>query len=288
VPNPTVAVVVLSQGTRPEELARCLDSLCAQRGVTVDLLCVGNGWTPVNLPPGVRGHALAENVGAPAGRNVGAALTRGELVLFADDDAWTDDLRLLARAAALFTAEPRLGAVQCRIRDPQGITLRRWVPRVWVGDPARSGPAFALAEGVTVVRRTAFDSVGGWAGPYFWGHEGIELAWRLRDAGWDVRYAADLVMRHPSTSPARHAIFYRLNARNRVWVARRNLPVALIPVYLMSWTALTAVRLIRRPGALRVWLAGFVEGWRTDPGDRRPMHWRTVWRLTRLGQPPVI
>ncbi|MGY4966456.1 glycosyltransferase family 2 protein, partial [Streptomyces sp. 900105245] len=33
---------------------------------------------------------------------------------------------------------------------------------------------------------------------------------------------------------------------------------------------------------------GFVEGLREPAGERRPMRWRTVWRLTRLGRPPVI
>lgn len=287
-PEPSVAVVVLSQGDRPVELQRCLDSLRMQQGVALDILCVGNKWMPVGLGPGVRGHGLAENVGIPEGRNVGARLSHGDLIFFADDDAWTDDPRLLAEAAALFAARPRLGAVVCRLRDPDGTTLRRWVPRARVGDPTRSGPAFSLAEGVSIVRRAAFDAAGGWAGQFFFGHEGIELAWRLRDAGWDVDYAAQLAMLHPATSAARHATFYRLNARNRVWVARRNLPALLVPVYLGTWTLLTAARLVRQPAALCVWAKGFVEGWRTDPGPRRAMHWRTVWRLARLGQPPII
>jgi hypothetical protein len=50
---------------------------------------------------------------------------------------------------------------------------------------------------------------------------------------------------------------------------------------------LTLARIARDPSAVRVWLAGFAEGWRTDPGPRRPMRWRTVARLARLGQPPI-
>jgi dTDP-glucose pyrophosphorylase len=30
------------------------------------------------------------------------------------------------------------------------------------------------------------------------------------------------------------------------------------------------------------------EGWRADPGQRRPISWRTVWRMTAAGRPPVI
>ena len=36
------------------------------------------------------------------------------------------------------------------------------------------------------------------------------------------------------------------------------------------------------------WFGGFAGGWRTPCGPRRPMRWRTVWRLTRLGRPPVV
>jgi GT2 family glycosyltransferase len=138
------------------------------------------------------------------------------------------------------------------------------------------------------VRRVAFDEVGGWPDAFFFGHEGIDLAWRMWDAGWELHYAADLVVRHPTTLPSRHALFFRLTARNRVWVARRNLPWPLVPVYLAAWTLLTQVRLARQPGDLRVWWRGFVEGWRTDPGPRRAMRWRTVAHLARLGQPPIF
>ena len=33
---------------------------------------------------------------------------------------------------------------------------------------------------------------------------------------------------------------------------------------------------------------GFREGWRSPAGPRRPIKWRTVWRMTRLGRPPII
>jgi hypothetical protein len=44
----------------------------------------------------------------------------------------------------------------------------------------------------------------------------------------------------------------------------------------------------RSLGGLRAWFGGFVEGVRRPAGERRPMRWRTVGRLTRLGRPPVI
>ncbi|HET9944921.1 MAG TPA: glycosyltransferase family 2 protein, partial [Actinomycetes bacterium] len=32
----------------------------------------------------------------------------------------------------------------------------------------------------------------------------------------------------------------------------------------------------------------FREGLGPGAGERRPMSWRTVWRLTRAGRPPVL
>jgi GT2 family glycosyltransferase len=285
---PSVGVVVLSQGTRMIELNRCLDSVRAQQGVDLEILVVGNGWEPRGIGSGVSALGLPENLGAPEGRNFGAAAVSGELIFFIDDDAWIDDPHLLSRIAVAFAERPRLGSVQPHLCDADGTTMRRWVPRLRTKHPERPGPAFTIAEGICVLRREAFDSLGGWAGHFVFGHEGIDLAWRLWDAGWEVHYAGDLTAHHPATDPKRHSVFYRHNARNRVWTARRNLPATLIPIYLGVWTFITTARLIREPRALRTWLGGFVEGWRTDAGQRFPMKWSTVRHLARLGHPPVI
>ena len=46
---PTVGVVSLTQGTRPDDLAAGLASLAAQTGVVLDTVVVGNGWAPTGL-----------------------------------------------------------------------------------------------------------------------------------------------------------------------------------------------------------------------------------------------
>jgi hypothetical protein len=86
---------------------------------------------------------------------------------------------------------------------------------------------------------------------------------------------------------ARHAGFHRLDGRNRVLLARRNLPWPMAFGYLLDWFVLTVVR-ERSVSAVRAWLSGFAAGWRMDPGQRNPMSWRTMWRLTRAGRPPLV
>jgi GT2 family glycosyltransferase len=286
---PVVGVVVLTQGRRPAELDRALSSVLAQRDVRTDVVVVGNGWQPAGLPDGVRGMALPDNIGIPAGRNAGVPHVTGDLILFLDDDAALPDRGLLSEATRRFEADARLGLVQPRVDAADGgAPPRRWTPRMRVGDRRRPSAAFSVWEGAVVIRRAAFDAAGGWPARFFYAHEGVELAWRVWDAGYTVRYAGDLAAEHPVIAPTRHADFYRLNARNRVWLARRNLPWAVGLPYVASWTALQVLRSARRPATLRPWFRGWWEGWRTTPGARRPLKWNTIARMSRYGRIPVI
>ncbi|PPG17829.1 glycosyl transferase [Rathayibacter sp. AY1C6] len=288
-PEPRVGVVVLTQGTRPDDLATGLAGVLAQEGVELDVVCVGNGWEPDGLPEGVRALALPENLGIPAGRNAGVDAVAGEYLFFLDDDARIPSPRFLVDAVALLASNRRIGLVQPRVDSTDGTpSPRRWIPRILKGDPRRSGPVFSVWEGAVVLRRDVFARTGGWAAPFFYAHEGIELAWRVWDTGRTAWYAGELVAQHPVIQPTRHADYYRLNARNRVWLARRNLAAPLALVYVGSWTAIQCLRWRRDPAALRAWFAGWREGWRSDPGGRRVLSARTVLRMAFAGRPPIV
>ncbi len=281
-------VVVLTQGRRPEDLARALTTLLGQRDVVTDIVVVGNGWSPTGLPAGVQALSLPENRGIPAGRNAGVPFVQGEYLFFLDDDASLSSPTTLAEVAQRFEHDPGLGLIQPRVADPTGLpSPRRWTPRLRVGDPTRSSDVAAVWEGGVALRRSVFDATQGWPEEFWYAHEGIELAWRVWDAGFRVRYDGDLVVNHPVVAQTRHSVFYRFSARNRVWLARRNLPFPIGVVYVGVWFVLSAIRLRARDDA-RESLAGFWDGLTEPAGARRRVHWRTVWRMTRAGRPPVI
>ncbi|WP_309617836.1 glycosyltransferase [Salinibacterium sp.] len=276
-------------GRRPDDLARGLASLAAQTGVQLDVVVVGNAWQPTGLPSGVAALFLPENMGIPAGRNLGAARVSGDFIFFLDDDASIPSPTFLADAVATLRADPGIGLLQPRVVDPSGApNPRRWIPRIRKGDATESGNVFSVWEGATLLPRSVFDATGGWADPFFYAHEGIELAWRVWDQGLRVLYAGDLVANHPAIEPTRHEYYYRLNARNRVWLAKRNLPWLIVPLYVGSWTGIQLIRSARRPAGLRAWWGGWLAGCRENPGGRRRIKWVTVWRMTRAGRPPLI
>ncbi|MFE2128941.1 MULTISPECIES: glycosyltransferase family 2 protein [Streptomyces] len=291
-----LGAVIITMGNRPDELKALLDSVARQDGDPVEVVVVGQGVRVAevaDLPPGVRSVDLPENLGIPGGRNVGIeAFGPGgrdvDVLLFLDDDGLLErtDTAELCRQA--FAEDPALGIISFRIADPDtGRTQRRHVPRLRASDPMRSSRVTTFLGGANAVRTKVFEQAGVLPGEFFYAHEETDLAWRALDAGWLIDYRADMVLLHPTTAPSRHAVYHRMVARNRVWLARRNLPAPLVPVYLGVWLLLT---LLRKPSgpALKAWFGGFREGWTTPCGPRRPMRWRTVWRLTRLGRPPVI
>jgi GT2 family glycosyltransferase len=186
-----------------------------------------------------------------------------------------------------FANRPDLGLLQPRVADPAGAPApRHWTPRLRVGDPGRSSDVTAVWEGAVAARREAFEQVGGWPEEFFYLHEGIDLAWRALDAGWSVRYAGDVLALHPAQGGAHHGFFHYVNARNRVWLARRHLPVALAAVYVAVWSLHTALRLSTRDNRRQA-LRGLRDGLRRPCGPRRKLRWRTVWRMTRAGRPPL-
>ena len=124
--------------------------------------------------------------------------------------------------------------------------------------------------GANAVRTQVLAQVGALPEAFFYAHEETDLAWRALDEGWMIDYRADLLFNHPATPPSRHAGYHRMGARNRVWLARRNLPVPLVPLYPGVWLLLTLLRRpsASRPGGLAEAGSGRAGPRPAGPGDR--------------------
>ena len=282
-----VDAIVLTMGDRPAELDAAVGSIHAQIDAPeTRVVVVWNG-----VPAGtVDGFSIEspENLGVTGGRNLGAAHGEAPYLLFLDDDAALVSERLLADAIARFEGDDRLGVVALRIIDDHGVTSARHVPRLGGRSADRSGPVTAFLGGAMLVRRHAFDDAGRYGDPLFYSMEETDLSWRLHAAGWTIHYASELLVRHPRVEPSRHPAARELTARNRVWIARRNLPRPLPVIYVSVWMLLVVARCSRaRQWPTGLW-RGTRDGIRSTPFERRPMSWGTVWRLARLGRPPVI
>lgn len=281
--NPTIDWVILTLGDRESELAAAVESV--ESSHTGDVVIVANTSVRIATPSTSSRVVMAgENLGVPRGRDVGLSVTSAEIVGFLDDDA-TLEKGLVESLAAAFAVSPEVGVVAFRVVDEKGVTARRHVP--WRGHTgaAESRLAASFLGGACAIRREAYEAAGGYFTELMYGHEEVELAWRLIDSGWKIQYRADLVVHHPRTEISRHVDGWRLTGRNRVLIARRTLPATLGLCHSLVWLT---VGLVRAPNGCRSgYLAGWLSGWKT-PITRNPISWRTVWRLGKFGRFPIV
>jgi GT2 family glycosyltransferase len=312
----SVSVVILTQGNRNHDLAEILRGLSSQSVKPTSItITVNSAEVPLGkLPKKVMVKVTGENLGIPAGRNF--ALRDAEptdLILFIDDDAFLQGDDFIERAVEIFSANPKLGLVQPKVitRDsaPGDLGPSYWIPRADKTPTMESFPAFAVWEGTTVMRWQAFVDVNGWSEPIFYAHEGIELAWRVWNVGFEARYEPRLVVSHPPVGPERHDKSIWFGMRNKVVIARRNLPVYLLWLYPLTWLALDFFKIIlgRIPhpsGRFAIgtqlrelfkgYFAGLVmnlnnPGWVFNPSTLgRKLTWKTIWFMTKQGRPPIF
>jgi len=286
----SASIVVLTTGGRDAELSELVRSI---GDVSAERLLIVNGDEKVKVPDEMelnswQVHRTGANLGIPRGRNIGATIAAGDIVFFLDDDATVRTPDLVGRTVEMFDENQSLGAVGFRlVVRGTGRSLRRWSPRIGGRTPEVSGQVTSFPGGACAVRRSAWQAVDGLCGEFFYALEETDFAWRLLDAGWDVTYEADLVMDHPDTLTTRHSAAIRQTARNRVWLARRNLPAPLAAAYVLVWAAYSSAS-DRSIAGFKALVEGSREGLASLPGERNPIRWATVWNMTRRGRPPIF
>jgi GT2 family glycosyltransferase len=194
---------------------RCLDMLLADLPADAELLVVDDA-SPDETPEllaaygdAIRSLRLEENVGFARACNAGAAQARGELLVFLNNDVepmpgWLEALRGHAAGA------PEAAAVGAKLLYPNGTVQHAGVVFGQDGYPhhlyagfAAEHPAVnrsrrlqAVTGACLLVRRAAFEEVGGFDPGYLNSLEDVDLCLRLAEAGGEVHYCHEAVLVH--------------------------------------------------------------------------------------------
>jgi N-acetylglucosaminyl-diphospho-decaprenol L-rhamnosyltransferase len=209
--TPGIGIVVVTYEA-VRHVARCLASLRPLTAAGHEVVVVDNASSDGSARcirddfAWARLIALDRNLGFAAACNVGAAATAREHLLLLNPDAWVDAGCVEALADAL-ARDPRLGAVAPRLFYRDGRRQFSWEPTPSIaGEAARKlrnrferwpiahRPARAafralgdrgwLTAACLMVRREAWDAVGGFDERYFLYFEDADLGLRLRRAGF--------------------------------------------------------------------------------------------------------
>ena len=275
-------LVVLVNYNSGEHLGRCLSALRAAlagrawSGVVLDNASTDRSASDTAaFAPEVELVALGANLGFSRAANLGAARGDADLVLFLNPDCRVQS-GFLSPLVAELEAHPRAsvvapvvvnedGSPQGNARgDPSMLTglfgrttlLSRMFPsarptgRAVVRPSALpAGSAGAEVDWVAgscmLVRRAAFEQVGGFDERYFLYWEDADLCRRLRGAGWTIRIRADAQVVHIGALSSRTAKALAIGAFHRSAYLYYRTHVAPSPLDPRRWAAalLLAARL---------------------------------------------
>lgn len=168
---------------------------------------------------------------AAAGRTLGVRAASTPYVAFSDDDSWWEP-GALRRAADLLDTHPTLALVAAHIlvgHDGRTDPVCREMANSPLSAPTDvpGTPVLGFLAGMSVVRRDAYLSVGGFLPKVGVGGEEAWLAADLAAAGWHLSYVPSVVAHH-QPSPHRDRVGRRrVDLRNALWFAwTRRRPAA--------------------------------------------------------------
>jgi GT2 family glycosyltransferase len=262
VPDPAVAIVVVTYDSA-DVLGDTLGRVSAQMRPGDELVVVDNGSSDASASaaraaaPEARVIELGENTGFAAACHTGADATSAPLLFLLNPDSRLAPgcLDALRRAG---DGQPAWGAWQALVLLPGGTEINsrggeiHWLGFGWAGGcgrpladaPPEPKPTGFASGAALMVRREAWDAVGGFDPAYFMYGEDLDLSLRLRVAGWDVGVVPAARVEHDySFAKGDYKWFYL--ERNRWWTVIGAYPgpllLLVLPALLAFDVALLAV-----------------------------------------------
>lgn len=253
------ATVVVTTRNRKDDLRVCLESILRQ-SVPVETIVIDDASTDGTAEmvrdefPQMRFVGHRELHGYVRGRNEGAALATGDVIVSLDDDAAFSSERIIADALAGFE-DPRVAAVAIPYIDVnRDQTIRQLAP-----DDAAVYVVESFIGTAHAVRRDVFLQLGGYRSSLFHQGEESDLCVRMLAAGYVVRLGRGAPIHH-FESPRRD--FRRMDhygPRNAILFAWQNVP---FPAALIQIPATVAGVLAHtlQPRRLMTRIGGVVDG----------------------------
>lgn len=233
--------------------------------------------------PHVRLVESPSNDGFAGGCNLGVAHSKGEFVAFLNNDA-KPDAKWISAAMSRFEESPRIAAVASRVLDWEGKRVDYiGAGLTWYGmgykphtgeplprlEPGQHDVLFGTGSAM-LVRRGAFDALGGFDERFFMFFEDVDFGWRLNLRGWRFAYEPSSVVfhkHHASMSGYGSHKEQFLLERNALFALYKNIGEESLGSALPAAMALAVRRGLTRSGQLDNTAYDLRRGGRDDTAD---------------------
>ena len=233
-PDRSVSVIVPVHNDSVN-LSACLSSLQACQPAPAEIIvvldaCTDDSAKVAETLSDIRRVETSTRNGPAAARNLGAHISSGEILLFIDADVEVST-DLISRFQSVFHQRPYLGAAFGSYDEyPATTTLVsvfRNLLHHYVHQKSRPN-ATTFWGGCGAIRKAAFESVGGFCEEYARPSiEDIELGYRLRDSGFEIRLEKSVQVKHLKSwdlgTIARTDIVFRAAPWTSLILSRRRL-----------------------------------------------------------------
>jgi GT2 family glycosyltransferase len=277
---PVTAILIAYSGTPVDALLRAAGSLRTQKLTPSQVVFVDQ--TPdgrlapalTAADPQVEVIITGENLGYVSACNLAAAQATGDYLMFLNPDAWADP-DCLARLVETCASNPSVAVVGAQVVFPGGQQVNAgdnplhvsgisWAGRY--GEHPEDGPpreAMVVSGAALLVRRQAWEALGGYTEGFFMYYDDVDLAWRAWLTGWRVIFCPGAIVEHDYTF-TKGAMKWQCLERNRWW--------CLLAHYRATTLLALAPLLLAVEGA--IWRYSAREGWRAE----KRAAWRSLWR----------
>ena len=171
-----------------------------------------------------------ENLGVSRGRNFAIEQSKAPILVLIDDDAEFQDFDVLERINTSVNENPNAGILAMKILYFQNsqFQLNAFPHKSFEKrNHLQSFDTYYFAGCGNIIVKEAFDKAGPFPTDFFYGMEEYDLSYRVLDAGYTIKYIANIVLLHKESPEGRQTKSDKIRGMwvNKTKVAWRYLPM---------------------------------------------------------------
>jgi len=200
-----------------------------------------------------------ENLGVSRGRNFAIDQSKAPILVLIDDDAEFQDTDALKRINEAVIENPLAGILAMKILYFQNsqFQLNAFPHKSFEKRKhLQSFETYYFAGCGNIIVKEAFDIAGPFPTDFFYGMEEYDLSYRILDAGYTIKYIANIVLLHKESPEGRQTKSDKLRGMwvNKTKVAWRYLPMPCYFTTAIMWSMFFLLN-------SKFDLIGFINGW---------------------------
>ena len=200
-----------------------------------------------------------ENLGVSRGRNFAIEQSKAPILVLIDDDAEFQDMDVLQRINDAVIENPHAGILAMKILYFQNkqFQLNAFPHKSFEKRKhLQSFDTYYFAGCGNIIVKVAFDKAGPFPTDFFYGMEEYDLSYRILDAGYTIKYIANIVLLHKESPEGRQTKSDKLRGMwvNKTKVAWKYLPMPSYFTTAIMWSMFFLLN-------SKFDLIGFIKGW---------------------------